>query len=94
MSLRLHKDNESLDVYSIIKELNYHTSDQDLKERIIAEIVTNKDDYKSENFNESDSCGKIVVKAFEAIISSFADSKEKSIKTVARYSSKKLSDFD
>ena len=69
MSLRMHKDKESLDVYSIIKELNYHTSDQDLKERIIAEIVTNKDDYKSEDSNESDSCEKIVVKAFESIIS-------------------------
>ncbi len=67
MNLRMHKENDTIDIYNIIRELNLHTSDKVLKEKIVSEIVDNKAEYMMDSSSE-ENCEKIVNKAFDEVL--------------------------
>lgn len=62
MNLRIPGMVDDFDIFSIIKELSLHTSDKELKRKIILEVINNKEEYIDDIEAE-----KTVNKAFEKI---------------------------
>lgn len=63
MGLRTHEATDDLDVFSVLKELGYHTSDKDLKEKIVSEVIANKNKYIQDAKNNT----VVVKKAFDVV---------------------------
>ena len=67
MNLRMHREKASFDVYSVISEISIQTDDSVLKEKIIEEIINNKEEYRSE-LQADDDCKSVVKKAFDTVL--------------------------
>lgn len=63
MSLRAHEGPNEVDAFKIMQVAGHHTSDKELKKRIISEVIQHKDDYKLSD-GELD---ETVCKAFDVI---------------------------
>ena len=66
MNLRLNNMVDSIDIFSVLSELNLHTNDKLLKEKIVTEIVANKDLYKAV-YEASGDLEDTVNKAFDVV---------------------------
>lgn len=66
MNLRLNNMVDNLDIFSVLSELNFHTNDKVLKEKIVTEIVANKDVYKSA-YEASGDLEDTINKAFDVV---------------------------
>ncbi len=76
MSLRTHKTANEIDIFSVIKELGFHTDDKSLKEQIVTEILLHKDEYILNN----DSHETTIQKAFDTIVSKNNEEREAKFK--------------
>lgn len=76
MNLRMHQEKTSFDVYSVISAINIHTDDLVLKEKILDEIINNREEYTTE-LQANDDCKSAVEKAFDTILAENNSLKEK-----------------
>ena len=67
MNLRMHQEKTSFDVFSVISAINIHTDDSVLKEKILEEIINNREEYTTE-LQANDECKSAVEKAFDTIL--------------------------
>lgn len=68
MNLRMHKEPDRVDIYSIIRELGEKTNDNELKRKIITEIASHKDDYRyKDDITIDENNQEIIDKAFDRI---------------------------
>jgi hypothetical protein len=69
MSLRTHSGSNDIDVFTLIKELGFHTDNKSLKEKIVAEILAHKNEYVPVNNDYTETINK----AFDTIRKQDAD---------------------
>lgn len=69
MSLRTHSGSNDIDVFTLIKELGFHTDNKSLKEKIVAEILAHKNEYIPVNNDYTETINK----AFDTIRKQDAD---------------------
>jgi hypothetical protein len=64
MEVRTHDVPENFNIFELLKSINMHTSEIDIKKRVVEEIYQNQDIYKKMSFEDRD---QIVSKAWEAV---------------------------